>query len=188
MTQKIGRLAKAFNNESVKRLPYIILVFLLLSVYQLVKVNSQTAQTAESAKQLLTKVAALSIDNKRLNEQNHALTKQNNDLSQKISNQVNCQLQLFAQFTRTYMPIQPSDLTSCVISLVKTPATAATSPVSESQQSLSNPVVSSGSSSQSAPQTTPSQSNNSPTTPTPTPTPPATPNCTVDVLFIHLLC
>lgn len=115
MKDKLVRLFKALTNESVKRLPYVLLVLLVLSVVQLVHISNQTAQNIDIAtknsvdnRNLLKQVAALSADNKRLAQQNNRLAKEN-------TTHQDCAAQLFAQYTRDLRPVVMLDLTTCFI-------------------------------------------------------------------------
>lgn len=140
MRDKIIRLTKALSNESVKRLPYIILVGLVLVLVQFVRLNNQTAQSVRVAtsnsvdvKKLLKRVASLSEDNKRL-------TKQNLDIAKENTAHLNCVAQLFAQYTRNLKPIYDVDLNNCFSREVS--QTASTPSKSVSRPSSTNPVVS----------------------------------------------
>lgn len=136
---KIIRLLKALSNESVKRLPYIILVGLILIFIQFVHLNNKTAQSVRVAtgnsidtKTLLKRVAALSEDNKKLTQQNLDIAKQN-------AAHLDCVANLFAQYTRDQRPIYDIDLDKCFIQ--ESAQMSATISPSVSRQSLISPVA-----------------------------------------------
>lgn len=160
MKDKIIRLAKALSNESVKRLPYIILIGLILIFIQFVHLNNQTAQGVRIAtsnsvdsKTLLKKVAALSEDNKKLTQQNLDIAKEN-------TAHLDCVAKLFAKYTRDLKPLYDINLDNCFIqegAQMLSTASPAVSP-----QSLPNR---SASSSKPTPTKVPPQLNIPPTVP-----------------------
>lgn len=162
MTNKVVRLSKALRNESIKRLPWIFLIFLVLLFAQFVRFNSQTAENTRivrsnstDTKTLLQRVADLSADNKRLTEQNLLLSKLTND-------HVDCLAKLFARYTQDRQPVSYADLTTCVILTRAASPTASPSASGASRQALSGQSGSgAASSSHSASTQSSSQSNSS---------------------------
>jgi hypothetical protein len=156
MKDKFARLSKAFRNETVRRLPYIVVLLIILSFIQFFHLNQQTAKSVRIATEnsadsraLLKKVAALSEDNKKL-------TQQNIDLSQKNTDQIKCITKLFALGQR---PLQV-DVDTCFIQADG--QTLSMPGQSASRQSSVSPAGGSGhsSSSQSTPNNQNAQPNN----------------------------
>lgn len=157
MRDKVIRFTKAFTNESVRRLPYIILLLVVLSLVQFIRISNQTAESVRIAtgnsidnKSLLKKVAALSEDNKNL-------TKQNIQIAKESATHLDCVADLFARYTRDQSPVLKVDLMTCFIkSGEQTPATPGQNAAQPSISNLGAPSVSSP---QSAPSASPQQSN-----------------------------
>lgn len=175
MKYKVVRLSKALTNETVKRLPWVALVFLVLLFVQFVRFNAQTAENTRIAKSnsvdskvLLMQVAQLSEDNKRL-------TQQAIDLSKLNTEQQKCFFNIFVDSINLGTRPKRADVDNCTTRVIIFGQAASTSGKSSAQLSLS---------SQSA-------SSSQPTPSTPTPQPnilPKTVDCKVDVLFIHIAC
>jgi hypothetical protein len=165
---KTIRLARAFSNETVKRLPYVLIVLIIMVFFQSVQNNRTAKSNSIDSKDLLVKVAALSEDNKRLTLQNQKLAKQGVDLATRSVNLNKCVGYAFATYTQTLQPVEFIDIDNCLISSMS--AQSGSKPEqSGAQQSLSSPVDSSASSSQSAPSnTTPQPDNSQSAAPTPT--------------------
>lgn len=120
---RLRRLANALRNETAKRLPYILLIFIVLSViggfksYHKISEGVQIAKdNSMSSKTLLQKVASLSEDNKRLSAQNKVISTQNNQLAQQNAKHIDCIAGLLAQYTRDQKPVLSVDLDNCSIS------------------------------------------------------------------------
>jgi cell division protein FtsB len=126
--EKISRFIKALASESRKRIPYVFLVLAVVFLAQFVKLNYQTAQGVQiakdnsaDAKSLLKKVAALSADNKKLAEQNNRLATQN-------AAHIDCIASLFARYTRDHQPIVLYDLNTCTAIASRATAVVAQEP------------------------------------------------------------
>lgn len=165
-TLKLSRLLRALSNESVKRLPYIFFVLIVLSLVQFIRLSTQTAQGVQIAKDnsldsktLLKRVAELAQDNKQLSIQNKQLTEQNIQIAHENAQHLDCLADLFARYTRDGRPILTLDLNSCMIT-EESSKTNSTGTQTAPQPSLSNPSVVSPSPQSTTP-TTPSQPDNS---------------------------
>jgi hypothetical protein len=174
---------RAFINESVKRLPYVLLLLVILTVFQLVRLSTQTNQGVRIAqgnsldsKNLLKKVASLSENNKTLIIQNKNLTEQNIEIANENARHLDCLAKLFAAYTQDLRPISLVDLDGCKVLSQAPSETGATSTSDGARPSTLNQPVSSPS-----PQGTASTATTQPDNPQPT-----TPNCTIDILFVHV--
>ncbi len=114
MTSKIKRPLKALWIESIKRVPYILVVLVLIVLYQGYQTGARVVenvelsrQAAESNKALLEQVASLSEDNKNLSIQSNTLAERSNRYQSCIAN-------LFAKYTIDYQPVIIEDLENCV--------------------------------------------------------------------------
>lgn len=164
MKDKIIRFTKALSNESVRRLPYIMLVLLVLLVVQSYSTSHQTAQNtkivrqnSDSNKVLIQRIATLSEDNKRLTQQNIDLQKQTRD-------QVSCISNMFIDFVNSDKALSKADAANCSVSTQDSGQPASPSSQGSTQQSsLNHPTGSSSSqpSTQSAPSSAASQPDNS---------------------------
>jgi hypothetical protein len=146
-TNKVSRLLRALSNESVKRLPYIFFVLIVISLIQFVRLGNQTAQGVQIAKDnsldgkaLLKKVADLAQDNKQLGLQNKKLAEQNIQIANDNAKHLDCLADLFAQYTRTGRPILQLDLNTCMITQGSV-GTSATDAQTSAPPSLPNPSV-----------------------------------------------
>lgn len=171
---KVTRLLHALSNESVRRVPYVFLLLIILSLVQFTRLQIQTAHgvqiakdNAVDAKTLLTKVASLSEDNKQLITQNKSLTEQNIQIANDNAKHLDCLADLFARYTRTGQAIYAIDLNSCMVITQKGASTPSTTAPRAAQPSSTSPGVapSASSSPQSTPSTTPSLPNISQTPP-----------------------
>lgn len=116
MKDRIIRFVKALSNESVRRLPYIMFVLLVLLVIQSYNTSHETAQNtkvvrqnSDSNKVLIQRIATLSEDNKHLTQQNIDLQKQTRD-------QVSCITNLFIDFVNSDKSLSKADATNCSVS------------------------------------------------------------------------
>ncbi len=119
---KAKNLLIGLGRESIKRVPYMILVWVIISFVQLIGVSRQTAEGVRIAKDnsldskiLLQKVADLGVDNKALSLQNKQLLEQNVQLANQNAAHIDCLANLFARYTRDLTPIQSIDLSACVL-------------------------------------------------------------------------
>jgi hypothetical protein len=158
---KVHRLLKALSNESIKRLPYIFFVLIVLSLIQFVRLSNQTAQGVQIAKDnsldsrsLLKKVADIAQDNKRLSLQNKQLTEQNIQIASDNAKHLDCLADLFAQYTRTGRPILQLDLNTCMITQ-ESLGTSATGAQTVAPPSSPSPSVGSSFPQSSTPTTSP---------------------------------
>jgi hypothetical protein len=157
MKNKLIRLLKALSNETVKRIPYVILLLIIL-------IFAQTVQANHTGNSLIKKVAQLSEDNKKLSQQNNQLLQQGVGtvkqikLSSDQSVAINkCIGYTFATYTQTLSPVDFVNIDNCIIQNVQTPSTTE----QPSAQRLSvNPVIL-PSFAQSTPQAKSKQSNSS---------------------------
>jgi hypothetical protein len=168
---KTIRLIKALSNESVKRLPYIIIIGLILVFAQFVRLNNQTAEGVMVAKNnsignqlLLKKIAEQAVQIAELSKENKASSQKNTSISKENSAHIDCVAKLFAQYTRDLKPVDDVNLDNCFI--VETSQavsqTTATPVKSAFQSSSTNPSVPvSSSSSHNTPTNSQPQSNNS---------------------------
>ncbi len=121
---KLTRLFKALLIESRHRLPYIFLVIAIIFLGQFIKLTYKTAEGVQIAKDnstasktLLTKVADLSADNKKLAEQNNQLAHEN-------AAHIDCIATLFARYTRDHEPITLIDINTCQALVGQAPTTS----------------------------------------------------------------
>lgn len=156
MKDKGIRLIKAFVNETIKRIPYILLVLIVLIFAQTVQNNHISKSNSIDTKNLLTKVAKLSEDNKQLSQQNQALTKQGTILASQSVALSKCIAYTFTTYTQTLTPVKFVDIDNCVTSA----QTSSKNVKSVAPQSSTNPDASV------------SYPNNTPTTTTPQSNPP----------------
>lgn len=166
MINKLTRLSQAFRNESIKRIPYIIIILALLLLWQNYNNGRKANTTLGQIAKLSEKVQQLGEDNKALSQQNRDLSKQNKDLSQKQVDYTKCGFELFAKFTRDGQPIAIQDLARCVFSSPSTSSSPASSALVASQRQSPGNVLVSSSPSQSVLNTDNKQAENQ-TPPTP---------------------
>lgn len=155
MVSKVFRLTKALRNETAKRIPIIIIIFLSLLLWQNYTNGQKANQTLNKIASLGQQLKDLAEDNKKLSQQNKDLSTQLNDKTDNINKHVDCVVTLF-------LPNKPlpgaSDIDDCRATFsTNTSASAPASP----QKSSSVP------SSQPTPTPTPAkQDNPQPTQPT----------------------
>lgn len=121
MITKVKRLSTALWMESVKRLPYIGLILILLLLYQGYQTAAKVSENVGISKKnsednmvLLREVAALSEANKKLSEDNKKLSEQSNELAAQSIRYQDCIARIFAKYTRDYKPVIIRDLEGCV--------------------------------------------------------------------------
>lgn len=162
---KLHRLLRALSNESIKRLPYIFLVLIILSIIQFIRLSTQTAQGVQisknnslDSKTLLKRVADLAQDNKQLSIQNKQLTEQNIQIASDNAKHLDCLANLFANYTRTGRPILQLDLSTCMITQGSS-GTSATGAQTSAPPSLPSPADHSSSPQPTTPAATPPSNN-----------------------------
>lgn len=160
MKAKIIRLSKALSNETVRRVPYIIVVLLVLVFVQSLQNNKVAKSNSVDSKALLMRVAALSQDNKNLTEANKKLTEQGVALASQSVSLNKCIANAFATYTQTLRPVQFEDIDACIFTS-QSAQTSATPSQSAARPSLSSPGAPASSSSKSTPSKPQAQSNNS---------------------------
>lgn len=116
--RRLAGFTKALLTESAKRLPWILLLLGIIIVGQ----NIQTSKLQnQNQTTLLKKIASQSADIKRLSEQNHALSQQAIDLSNRSAQQVDCVKQLFVDYINTHQPITKANSATCTVTGHATP-------------------------------------------------------------------
>jgi cell division protein FtsB len=156
MIDKVNRLSKALWLESLKRLPYIGFLLVVLILAQVYITGHQVAENVKISREnsaanniLLAKISGLSEDNKKLSQDNKALSEQNNRLADQSNHYLDCIAQLFAKHTRDNLPIIIEDLNNCaVINAVSgtpvihsTPTTTTPTPQPKPQSSNASPTA-----------------------------------------------
>lgn len=107
------RMLRAYWQETVKRLPYIASILLLLALIVGLQSYRKTSENvaisranSEVQKVLLAKIGGLAADNKRL-------AQQANDIAGKNQQHIDCIAHLFARYTHNLRPITIQDLDTC---------------------------------------------------------------------------
>ena len=165
--KRVITFSKALWHETVKRLPYVGLILIVVILFQVFKTGAQVVENIEISKRnsesnmvVLARIAEISENNKSLSEDNKRLSEQSKALSEQSNRYQQCIAQLFAQYTRDYRPVVIEDLDTC---------SAYTMPVAQSNSTAP-------STSQSTPQATPQSTSQ----PTPQPSSPSgNPNAAV---------
>lgn len=136
MIDKPIRLINALWKETVKRIPYIFIILIVILISQFVRLNIQTAEgvrlaknTADNNQRLLEKINELSESNKKLGEDNKLLTEQGNRLAEQSNRYLDCIAQVFAKYTRDYFPILDIELNSCSARNIYTNVTIPVAPL-----------------------------------------------------------
>ena len=136
MKNKLIRLVGAIWRETIKRVPYILLVLGCILIYQFIRLNIQTAegvrlakQTSDSNQILLNKISELSEDNKKLSQDNKNLTEQSNRLAEQSNHYLDCIAKVFAKYTRDYLPIVDINLNTCSAQNIYTKQIVPLSPI-----------------------------------------------------------
>ncbi len=124
MINRTTRFARALWVESIKRIPYILVILVIIVLFQGYRTSSKvienveiSRQIAESNQSLLKQVADLSEDNKNLSTQSNTLAERSNRYQSCIAN-------LFAKYTRDYLPVIIDDLENCIVTSMVIPQPA----------------------------------------------------------------
>ena len=126
MINKVQRIATELVKESAKRVPYILLILLVLLLVQSYH-NTQLARDNSSAtKSLLKKVASLGEDNKRLSEENQTLSQQGIRLAQQNAGHIDCIKKLFVDYVNSGV-LSRADADNCTVDAVATSETSQSS-------------------------------------------------------------
>lgn len=152
MVNKTIRLGKAFWNESVKRLPYIIALLIIIGGVGALQSYRKTAESVRVGRDNSEQVKSLTLRIKKLTEENR-------DLNKQTRNQSFCFVKAFATYTQTLKPITLEQIIACNVTS-STPAKpgslSVAAPQSQSKVFVSAPPP------QSAPKTGNNQANAKP--------------------------
>lgn len=113
MIDKSVRMIKALGEETIKRLPYIALLLLILTLFGGYQSYRKTAEGVEIAKDNSLIIKQLAEDNKRLSEQNKQLSEENRRLAAQNQAYIKCIADVFARYTRDFRPVIIEDLAKC---------------------------------------------------------------------------
>lgn len=138
MNKKIIRTIRAYWSESLKRIPYVILIFLLIIIFQN---RGNTNANERSLQDTQTLISAGSQRSKQIKE----LTAQNQRISKENQNYIKCIAQIFAQYTRNGKPITIENLDKCKFSVVQTSGITMPQIISMASPSPTSPVNSANS-------------------------------------------
>ncbi len=137
---KTIRIGKALLTESLKRLPYVGFILIVIVLLQVYVTGGQVAENVRISRQnsdannvLLAKISGLSEDNKKLSQDNKALSEQNNSLADQSNRYLDCIAQLFAKYTRDYKPIIITDLNICAAQNIEQKTSVPITPSSNAQ-------------------------------------------------------
>lgn len=177
---KVSRMDYWINRTYFVLLP-IILGIALIGLFTTVQTNRQNAEIIKRIKVVSEQTNTLSKDNKLLNTQTKKLGEDNKSINKQNRSFVLCGFQVFAEYTRTRVPIENLNLEACTTDS-QTTATDNT-PTGGSSSSPSNTSASSRDAPrpQSSTSSQPSSPTNS-TPPAPPPQPDILPDCKFDII------
>lgn len=158
MVGKVVRLSKALIAESIKRLPYVLFMLVVLWGISSYIQFHRTTQNIQATKELTQQVIKISEQNRQLSEQNHALAVELTQDAKDIQAHEDCLVNLFKQPERPVPQIISTDTCAMASLHAETGATTSQGVAQQAPQGQSGSTVSS-SNSNAAPST--AQSNSS---------------------------
>lgn len=153
------RFLKALSNESVRRLPYVFLIFIILLFIQFIRFNHQTAENTRIGRNNSTDTKTLLLRVKSLSEDNRRLTQQNIDLAKENATHLDCITKLFVTFLNGGLKPSQVDAARCTIESQASVKRSGTLNSAASPQSSQDLSVGPSSSTQSGPNPQPAQPN-----------------------------
>lgn len=112
---KIIRMVKAFSQEIVRRLPYIVGILLVLLFITGWLSYQKTAEGVQIAKDNSNTIKEQGVDIKLLTEQNKQLSEQSNILASQNKAYIKCVATVFAKYTQDGRAVVIEDLERCVV-------------------------------------------------------------------------
>lgn len=114
MINKFTRFGKALLKELAKRVPFIILVAVLLGLVGAYKSYMKTAEGVQIAKANSNVIRKQGEDIKLLSEQNNQLSSDNQRLASQNKAYIKCIADVFARYTQDRRPVIIDNLEQCV--------------------------------------------------------------------------
>jgi cell division protein FtsN len=155
---KIKRFSKAMWAESVKRLPYIAALLVILLLFGAVQSYRKTAEGVRIASGNSEIIKKQSEIIKQQGKDIKALSEQNNSLAKENAAHIDCIAKLFASYINNGGLVSGADLNNCQTILTKSGSTSQTTPATSSGASQQSSQTSS--SPKSKPKKNPPKSNN----------------------------